>query len=216
MRLLARSALGFILLTLGSCSSAPPPRLRTPAEIEEARRQVPTVYLTGKTFKKVMAPMVSEPWVDKETNEVCWSAYYCTNPDCPGKNKGTDGDPLLFAHVDPLTEAGPDGKPRRIELPDGVNVYEEMRKRGGYAEPTCPECLKIRSPGSINVIFDKANPRAKDYQERIKYRSWIKPYYPPETQKRLAELDADQAKWEAYVLERKNLPNKLTETEEKK
>lgn len=207
MRWLTGSVLAVLLLGLTSCGAKPPPRLRTPAEIEAARRQVPTMYLTGKSQKKVMAPINAGLFVDKDTGEICWPAYYCTNPQCPGKALGTDGDPFVFAHVDPFVEVGPDGQFRRIEIADYKNVYNEMRKRGGFGEPTCPKCLDIRSPASIDATNKSANRQA--YQERVSYRAWIKPYYPPETQRHFAELDNEQSKWDVYVAERKKMPNKI-------
>ena len=201
-----------LLIGLASCGAGKPPRLRTPAEIEADRRQLPTMYLTTKKLKKVIAPINALPFSDKESKEVCWPAYCCTNPNCPGKDQGTDGDPYVFNHVDPLVEVGPGNEITRVELPQGTDVYAEMRKRGGFAEPTCPECFKIRSRASVDATL-KGNPTA--YAERQKYRAWVKPYYPPETQKRMQELDAEQAKWDAFVLEHKNLPILIKDSDEK-
>jgi hypothetical protein len=200
MRQLVWSGLAIVALAaLTSCSSSPPPRLRTPQEINAERVKLPVMYLTDKTGKKVLAPMNSLPFVDKATNEVCCPAYYCTNPDCPGKNKGTDGDPYLFVHADPLSVPGPDGQVHRVQLPQGTNVYEEIKKRGGYPEPTCPECYKLRH-------YDQET-RA----EKQRYRNFVKPYYPPETVKRLKELDDELTKWNAYVSARKSMPLKNAE-----
>jgi hypothetical protein len=83
---------------LTSCGKKddPPPRSRD--EIFLQRLELPAVYLTAKSHKRIIEraglPLFTK---DPETGEVVWPALCCTNPDCPGRR---DGEPLLFIEPD--------------------------------------------------------------------------------------------------------------------
>jgi len=183
------------LLFLAGCGSTPPPRLRTPPEIQDARDRLPVLYLTAKTHKEVVRPKIRsqnlQDLVDKETNELMWEALVCTNPACPGKSKATADRPYIFINPDPMFDVNPDGT---IKPPDATIVgqqYElERERRGGFSEPTCPECKKNR-------------PKTETAAEHARYVNFVKEYVLPETANRNKELDEELKKWNEYLAERR-------------
>ena len=87
-----------VLGGLVSCHKKEEPAPRSRREIYKQVLELPAVYLTEKTHKRVIAPTGRGLfWVDAETGETCWPALYCTNPDCPGRR---EGEPLLFIEPD--------------------------------------------------------------------------------------------------------------------
>ena len=87
-----------VLGGLASCHKKEEPAPRTRTEIFKQGLELPGVYLTEKTHKRVIAPTrFGLPFVDPESGETCWPALYCTNPDCPGRR---EGEPLLFIKTD--------------------------------------------------------------------------------------------------------------------
>jgi hypothetical protein len=152
------------LSLLASCSkSEPPPPSRD--EIFQERLELPALYFTAKTHRRVIAPARKGLFIDAQTGEVCWPALACHNPDCPGR-KGDE--PLLFIEPD----AGVYAKP------DGTIGYDQARAAAQRSVVAgCPECLK------------KRNLKAETPERRARYVSWVKPYVLPETAARLAELD---------------------------
>lgn len=161
--------------------------------IEAERRALPALYLAEKTGRRVTAPTTKGPFVDDETGEICYPAYQCTNPKCPGR--GTDGEPVLFIHRDPLLRVDENGKIVRDQGPAGVDPATYLRRLGGFLSPTCPECLKHRSLAT------------ESRKTRDQYLSWAQPYVLPETARRMKELDAERKtrfeKWRKRIDEAK-------------
>ena len=98
----------------GCSGSEQQPRARRQADISTEQRSLPVLFLMEKSRKEVILPANTTKLVDATGGERLWPAITCTNPDCPGKNKGTNDRPFLFICPDPT-------RPIR-----------------------CPECLKIR------------------------------------------------------------------------
>ncbi len=150
---------------LASCSRSEPPPPPSRDEIFRQRLDLPALYFTAKTHKRVIAPASKGLFVDEQTGEVCWPALVCNNPECPGRQ---GDEPLLFIEPD----AGVYAKP------DGTIGYDRARAAAGRsAVAGCPACLKRRK-------LQKETP-----EERARYVSWVQPYVLPETAARLKELD---------------------------
>jgi len=176
-----------------SCGSET--RKRSFRQINADRQNLPILLLTQETRKDLIVPgNTVPPIVDEETGELCWQAYHCTNPGCPGNGKLEDGRPLLFIHADPLVKVGPDGNIVRVEVPAGKDAGEYMVELGGTMYPTCPECLKIR---------DCEN---EMQEERLKYVNWVQPFVLPEVAQRIKELDEEEAKRREDLERRKDRP----------
>ncbi len=169
----------YLLWFCVSCGSEQPPRSSRP--ISKERNELPALFLTGETHQEVLRPgNVVCPFVDEKTGELCWPAYICTNPSCPGKGKTSGGRPLTFIHRDPLAKVGPDGNAVYVEVPPGKDSSEYILELGGTMYPTCPECLKIR------------NPQTETHEEKMQYAHWVEPYVLPESAKRLEELNQEE------------------------
>ena len=134
-------------------------------------QSLPTLYLTGKTRKQVIAAGDRGNFVDDKTREICWRVMECGNPDCPGR--GADGKPLQFVTPNPAMYVKPDGT---IDY-DQKKSKEEEKMAGG----ACPECLK------------KRNLKTESNADRNKYAKWVKPHVLPESAKRKKELEAELA-----------------------
>ena len=187
----ALPAAAYLLWFCVSCGSQPAPR--SFRQITVQRKQLPALFLTANTRKEVILPAdVVCPVVDKETGELCWRAYVCTNPSCSGKGKTSWGRPLLFIHPDPLVKVGPDGKAFYEKPPPGKEPFEYLLELGGTTYPTCPECLKIR------------NPESETREQMMQYAHWVEPYVLPETARRLNELDEEEQRWREQRQKRKN------------
>ena len=163
-----------LLLTLGGCGGkdSPEPTPRTRDAIFKDIQSLPTLYLTAKTNKRIIAggDKGSGAFVDKETGEICWQAMECGNPKCPGRTGGDE--PFIFITPDPgvFVES------------DGVTFGYDIKKRKPADSATggaCPECLKNR------------NPKKETQAERDEYIKWIKPHLLPESAKRKKELEAE-------------------------
>jgi len=162
--------IGCLLLT--GCSKP-----RTIEDVEEEMRSLPATYLTAETGKEISAPSNKGVFVDEETGELCFPAYMCTNPDCPGEKQGDR--PFLFIHRRMLLEAGPNGEVIYNEIPEGKDPTKYITSRGGFMNPTCPACYKKRNPDSESAA------------EKQKYIKWAKPYEAPEVVQRRAELEEE-------------------------
>jgi len=158
-------------------------------QIDKERRELPALFLTAETHKEVIAPGNQGTFVDEKTGELCWPAYTCENPDCPGEEK--NGRPHLFIHSDPLVKVGSDGEILYTEAPAGQPPDEYIVAQGGFLVPTCPACLKNRK---LETETDK---------ERQKYLNWVKPYILPKTLKRQKELDEELSRRHADLEERR-------------
>jgi len=163
--LVAALLLGGLVCLLSACSKEPPPPLSRD-EIFRQRLELPALYLTAKTHKRVIAPMSKGMFVDAETGEICWPALACNNPDCPGRKAG---EPFVFIEPD----AGSYVKP------DGSIGYDPARAAAERVVGPCPQCAKIRDP------------RTETNAQRQQYISWVRPYVLPETAERMKQLDEE-------------------------
>jgi hypothetical protein len=155
-----------LLCALASCSEPPPPRSRE--EIFRQRMELPALYLTAKTHKRVIAPMSRGIFEDPDSGETCWPALACTRPDCPGR--GADGEPYLF--IEPDT-----GVPLK---PDGTPDYDVRTTSAQLAlANACPACAKQRDLAS------------ETEEQRRQYHAWVELYVLPETAAAIDELDAE-------------------------
>jgi len=146
-------------------------------EIEKEKRSLDALYLTAETGKEITAPATKGVFVDEETGELCFPAYMCANPDCPGKKSGDR--PFLFIHRDVLLRAGPGGKVVCDEIPPGKDPVEFIKSRGGFLAPTCPACWKVRKA------------RSETPAQKQQFIDWARPYTFPETAKRVEELEQE-------------------------
>ncbi len=167
--------LGFLLafggLWIGCGGNGGKEEPRTRDVVFREIQSLPTLYLTGKTRKQVVAPGNKGNFVDDKTGEICWRVMECGNPACPGR--GADGKPLQFVTPNPAMYVKSDGT---IDY-DQKKSKEEEKMAGG----ACPECLK------------KRNLKAESNAIRNKYAKWVKPHVLPESAKRKEELEADLA-----------------------
>lgn len=145
---------GAALAALTACSRDPATR----DDIFADQMNLPAVYLTAKTNKRIIAPTSLGIHVDKETGEIAWPALACNAPNCPGR--GDNGEPFLFIAPDPSM----------IVKPDGTLGYDRAAS-AGKPGPTlgCPQCLKKRR-------LETETP-----EQRQQYINWVKPYVLPET-----------------------------------
>jgi hypothetical protein len=150
---------------------------RSLEDIEKEKRSLDVLYMTTETGKEIVAPNDKGVFVDEKTGELCFPAYVCMNPDCPGEKKGDR--PFVFIHNDVLLKPGPDGKPVRNEIPPGKDPVTHIKSLGGFLNPTCTACWKIRKP------------RTETPAQRQQYIEWAQPYNSPETAKRLVELEEE-------------------------
>jgi hypothetical protein len=155
-------------------------------EIEEEERSLDALYLTAETGKEITAPANKGVFVDEETGELCYPAYMCANPDCPGKKSGDR--PFLFIHRDVLLRAGFGGKVVRDEIPPGEDPVKFIKSPSGFLAPTCPACWEVRkarseTPAQKQQFIDRARPydlpktakRMKELEQEYKLRSARKP-----------------------------------------
>ena len=152
-------------------------KVRSLRHIEAETRSLPGLYLTADTNREVIAPVNLGVFVDEETGELCFPAYECKNPDCPGEPKGDR--PYLFIHRDVLVKVGPDGEILYEDLPEEADPEEYYRSRGSYWVPTCPACMQNR------------NLAQETEEERRKYRLWVKPYELPDALRQRQELERE-------------------------
>jgi hypothetical protein len=176
------------LTALAGCGRAPSLR-----EIETEKSNLEGLYISADTGKVISAPINRGVFVDEETGEICFPAYTCTNPDCPGEGEGDR--PFLFIHRDVLMEVGSDGEITYRDIPEGTPPKKYIESLGGHQVPTCPACL------------EKRNLAAETDADRAKYANFAQPYIPPETLKRQAELEELYQKRRAEIRkERRGTP----------
>lgn len=168
------------LAFLGGCDGEP----RTLRQIEREMAELPGVYLTGESGKRVTAPINQGVFVDKETGELCFPAYSCANPDCPGRTAA--GEPALFIHRDPFVQAD-GGEVVSVPLPPGMSPEAFATSRGTTLVPVCPHCWEQRDLASESPTIKQ------------QHQFWVRPYEPPETQAARARLEAE------YQQERKRI-----------
>lgn len=159
-------------IILGGCGPQ-----RTLSQIEQEMRSLDTLYLTADGGKKITAPATKGIFVDPESGELCFPAYACANPDCPGKQNGEQ--PFLFIHRDVMLRAGPGGEVVRDEMPRGQNPVDVIRSRGGFPNPTCPACWEVRRSGQETPAM------AQQFVE------WARPYTLPQAAARRKQLEEE-------------------------
>jgi hypothetical protein len=146
---------------LASCSKqeeAP----RTRDQIFQAKLELPALYLTTGTHKRVIAPANKHVFIDPESGEPCMPALACNNPDCPAFK---DGKPFVFI--------------------EDINLFVKPDKTLGHKPKfsltalDCPECLKTRH-------LDTEKP-----EEQQRYHAWVHPYVLPETAEKMKVLDEE-------------------------
>lgn len=166
-----RLALLVVLLApLAGCTRpAPAPRSRD--EIFQERLRLPTLYISEKSGKRIIAEGGRVNFVDAETGEVCWVAWACHAPRCPGR--GPDGKPFLCIEVD----AG------FFARPDGTVGYDPAR---GRLTPKplgmCPRCSAVRKPESETPA------------QAAEYTRFVQLHQLPEVSQRIRALDAELAR----------------------
>ena len=158
--------LGLWLFVFHSTSSAP----RSRDEIFREKVNLPALYFTADKKQRVVASGEQGNFVDKDTGEICWRAFECRNPKCPGK--AANGGLHLFITPDPAVFLKPDGTLGFDEKKANEAVHSG--KVGG-----CPECLKIR------------NLKSESPATRESYASFVQTHVLPETTKRLKELEEE-------------------------
>ena len=141
------------------------------------QRALPVLYLTENSQTEVQAPAEAGLFVDEATGELCYRAYECQNPDCPGRQAG--GNAFLFVHRDVLAAVDANGEITWGEVPAGQDPQAYIRSKGGFMAPTCPKCVELR---------DLENESDAD---RRKYQSFVKLHEMPETAARRAELEEE-------------------------
>ena len=82
-------------------------------------------------------------------------------------------------HREVLLKAGPSGELVYDEIPPGKDPVAHIKSLGGFLNPTCPACWKIRKP------------KSEKQAETQQYIEWAQPYNSPETAKRLEELEEE-------------------------
>jgi hypothetical protein len=136
-------------------------------KVFQERMELPRLYLTAKSHKRVIAPTSKSVFVDKATGEVCWPALVCVSPDCPGR--AANGDPYIFIEPDPGT----------FRKTDGSLGYDPTRAASAQETVAgCPKCLAIRDLASESV------------EDRRHYAGMVRPHVLPETAARIKQLDA--------------------------
>ncbi|MCG8583335.1 MAG: hypothetical protein MI757_01315 [Pirellulales bacterium] len=178
---------------LAAVKSAAPPRSRD--EIFAEQMQLPRLYLTGQSLKRLIAPTGQRNLVDEETGEICWPALACYKPDCPGRSK--NGESFVFIVPDPNAYVSASGRvayrprpndPLAASNESSSNLpFSNFAKNQALLGHICPACLKVR---------DLANETDED---RRQYRRWIRPHELPETTQRIRELNEERRRrivWE--------------------
>ena len=151
-------------------SSPTPSDPRSRDEIFKEKENLPALFLTAITKKRIEATGNKGNFVDKDTGEIAWRAFECRNPKCPGK--APNGDLYLFITPDPGV----------ILNPDGTLGYDERKANDAIKSGKnrgCPECLKIR------------NLNTESAAARERYASFVAIHVLPGTAKRLKELDEE-------------------------
>lgn len=148
---------------------------RSLSQIEQEMRSLDTLYLTAGSGKKITAAATKGVFVDGESGELCFPAYVCTNPECPGSQG--DGQPFLFIHRDVMLRVGPGGEIVRDEMPQGRNPVDVIESRGGFANPTCPACWEVR----------RGRPETQAMKQQ--FVEWAQPYTLPVAAARKKELE---------------------------
>lgn len=165
------------LFCFASCTTEQPPRSQD--EILREELELPALYMTSKSEKRVKAPASKGLFVDKETGEILWPAKACHNPDCPAR--GPNAELNVFVVPD-LTL-----------VVDGSGTIAFDPNLVGRAEKThglCPACV------------EKFNLASTDKEKLAGYVKWVKPHVLPETEKRRKVLAEERTKRREYIKKR--------------
>ena len=159
-----------MLVTVAACSRPlPPPRSRD--EIFQDRLRVPTLYISEKSGKRIVTAGGRMNFVDQESGEVCWVAWACHAPNCPGR--GPKGEPFLCIEADAGYFAKPDGTVGYDPKLSGLTP-----KRVGM----CPQCSVIRTPASETP------------EQAIEYSRYVQLHQLPEAAARIKQLDEEMSR----------------------
>lgn len=149
---------------------------RTADQIAAEQLALPVLYL-ATDGERVTAPAnQTDVVIVPGSRRLAFRAYHCTNPDCPNRDRGSDGRPFLFTWPDPLWRIGDKGELEYEVVEDRLG---EVVRRGSSAEPTCPGCRTRRNPGNESA------------EVRQRYRDWVVYYELPESAARSKQLDAE-------------------------
>ena len=164
----ALAVVGAVLSIFVFRSTHSVPRSRD--DIFREKVSLPALFLTVDTKQRVVAAGNQGNFIDNDTGEICWRAFECRNPKCPGK--AANGGLYLFITPDPAV----------FLKPDGTLGFDEKKAneaaRSGIVSG-CPECLKIR------------NLKSESPATREHYASFVQTHVLPETTKRLKELEEE-------------------------
>ena len=159
-----------MLVPLAGCTRpVAPPRSRD--EIFQDRLRVPTLYISEKSGKRIVTEGGRMNFVDTESGEVCWVAWACRAPNCPGR--GPDGEPFLCIEADMGYFAKPDGT-----VGYDPKLSAMTPKRVGM----CPQCSVIRKPESETP------------EQAIEYSRFVQLHQLPEAAARIKQLDEEMAR----------------------
>ncbi len=171
-----------LVLLVAGCGSEPKPR--SVDEINAAREALPTLYMTA-SGKRIEAPRSQGVFVDKESRELAWPAYECTNPDCPGRSP--DGEPHLFVWEDARLFVTPEGTLGSRKFETAQQWRDAVAEAGGDRQPTCKKCVGIRD-------LDAETP-----EEGQKYSEYPRQYKLPRTREMEKQLDAEHQERIEYI-----------------
>jgi hypothetical protein len=153
------------LVCLGCGRPAAPER--SSDEIIKEMRELPALYLSERTQKRVIAPTNRGIFIDEEVREICYRALRCTNPECP--HHRSQGEPYLFIFPQPgkfVTSEGTLGRDEDLEqAPEGAGC--------------CPACA---------MKYDLEKISADEWGKLVSY---VLPYELPESAARLKALEAE-------------------------
>ena len=162
---MGRRILPWLLLLFGFAMGCREETPKTTEQLYSDERQLPAVYLTTKTGKRIVAPIEKGAFVDKDTGELAWPAKVCTNPRCPGRSSA--GEPFLFVAPDPALVANPDGT---------IGYDNAKGKDIDNYYGNCPKCLATR------------NLPSESDADRKQYSDFVQEYVLSETEKVRKEL----------------------------
>lgn len=159
------------MFQLAGCGYREPEPPRPVDGIFRERDQLPALYLTAVSNRRVIVPgsVAGGCFIDPETGEICWTALSCARPDCPGRD--SDGTPYVFVAPDPtvyITESGE------------LDADESRLKNVSPYLGDCPKCLETRD-------F-----KSETRQQREQFTRWAVPYALPDSAERLEELNKER------------------------
>lgn len=143
-------------LMLGLLFGCSNKKAKTRDELMAEKQNLPALYLSKKTHTRVIAPKNKGFFVDPTTQEECWLAQQCTNPDCPGR---TDKEPYLVTPFD-------------ISEYNGCPACAKKRNYKADSPKRIAENLKFIKPYDLPEVEAKA--KALDEQIRLSFEAEMK------------------------------------------